>query len=47
MDRWGYSFRLGSAKAWFEQDADDAREWLIHFGILDQSLTPTWQCRQQ
>jgi hypothetical protein len=46
MDRWGYSFRLGSAKAWFEQDADDARDWLIQFGILDNSLTPSWQCRQ-
>ena len=28
MDAWGYSFRLGSAKAWFEGDADDARQWL-------------------
>ncbi|MDA3934168.1 MAG: hypothetical protein PF630_07580 [Gammaproteobacteria bacterium] len=28
MDNWGYSFRLGSAQAWFEQDADDARAWL-------------------
>lgn len=46
MDRWGYTFRLGSAKAWFEQDANDARDWLIGFGILDHSLTPTWQCRQ-
>lgn len=46
MDRWGYSFRLGSAKAWFEQDADDARDWLIQFGILDSALSPTWQCRQ-
>lgn len=46
MDRWGYSFRLGSAKAWFEQDADDARDWLIRFGILDRTLTPTRQCRQ-
>ena len=25
MDAWGYTFRLGSARAWFEQDADDAR----------------------
>jgi hypothetical protein len=25
MDAWGYSFRLGSARAWFEQDAADAR----------------------
>ena len=28
MDAWGYTFRLGSARAWFEQDADDARAWL-------------------
>ena len=28
MDAWGYSFRLGSTRAWFERDADDARAWL-------------------
>ncbi|MGH8157893.1 MAG: hypothetical protein ACREPQ_07215 [Rhodanobacter sp.] len=28
MDAWGYSFRLGSARAWFEQDAVDAMEFL-------------------
>ena len=28
MDAWGYTFRLGSARAWFERDADDARAWL-------------------
>lgn len=28
MDAWGYSFRLGSAQAWFEHDAEDARQWL-------------------
>jgi hypothetical protein len=28
MDTWGYTFRLGSARAWFETDADDARAWL-------------------
>ncbi|HZP66615.1 MAG TPA: hypothetical protein VFB32_09920 [Rudaea sp.] len=28
MDAWGYTFRLGSAQAWFERDADDARAWL-------------------
>lgn len=47
MDRWGYSFRLGSAKAWFEQDADDARDWLLHYGIIDQALQPTGQLRQR
>ncbi|HET9330693.1 MAG TPA: hypothetical protein VFO23_09220 [Steroidobacteraceae bacterium] len=35
MDAWGYSFRLGSTRAWFEQDADDAREWLAAHGITD------------
>mgnify|MGYP002063509748 CR=1 FL=1 len=28
MDAWGYSFRLGAAQAWFDGDADDARQWL-------------------
>jgi len=30
MDAWGYTFRLGSARAWFERDAEDARRWLEH-----------------
>ena len=34
MDRWGYSFRLGSAEAWFNDDAEDAREWLQHRQLL-------------
>ena len=34
MDAWGYSFRLGSARAWFEQDAEDARGFLYDRGIL-------------
>jgi len=28
MDAWGYSFRLGSARRWFEEDATDAHEFL-------------------
>lgn len=36
MDRWGYSFRLGSTRRWFEDDAEDARlaliERLVHLG---------------
>jgi hypothetical protein len=28
MDAWGYSFRLGSARAWFEHDAEDALAFL-------------------
>jgi hypothetical protein len=35
MDDWGYSFRLGSTRAWFEQDAEDARLWLLGQGMLD------------
>jgi len=34
MDRWGYSFCLGSARAWFEDDADGAREWLLSRGMI-------------
>lgn len=34
MDMWGYSFRLGSARAWFEQDAADARTFLLARGLL-------------
>jgi hypothetical protein len=34
MDAWGYTFRLGSARAWFEQDAADARAWLVERGLL-------------
>jgi hypothetical protein len=34
MDTWGYTFRLGSARAWFEQDAEDARAWLQARGLV-------------
>lgn len=34
MDAWGYSFRLGSAVRWFEEDAADARDWLAARGLL-------------
>jgi hypothetical protein len=34
MDRWGYMFRLGSARAWFERDAEDARAWLVARNLL-------------
>jgi len=33
MDAWGYSFRLGSTRAWFEQDAADARAFLLERGL--------------
>ena len=43
MDQWGYSFRLGSARKWFEQDAEDARNWLINMGIIDENGRPRGQ----
>jgi hypothetical protein len=45
MDAWGYTFRLGSACAWYTQDADDARDWLVRHGLLLESGVPTWQMR--
>jgi hypothetical protein len=35
MDAWGYSFRLGSAKAWFLHDAEDAAGFLQQLPHLD------------
>jgi hypothetical protein len=40
MDAWGYSFRLGSTRAWFEHDAENARAWLIVRGLLTQAGEP-------
>lgn len=34
MDAWGYHFRLGSTRAWFEQDSEDAQAWLMARGLL-------------
>jgi len=45
MDAWGYSFRLGSARAWFEQDAADARAWLQQHHLLSTSDEPTFRKR--
>jgi hypothetical protein len=33
MDAWGYSFRLGSTRAWFEQDAAEALAFLQARGL--------------
>lgn len=46
MDAWGYTFRLGSARAWFEQEAQDAREWLQREGLIDAAEVPTWRVRR-
>jgi hypothetical protein len=45
MDAWGYSFRLGSTRAWFENDAEDARAWLRKHGVTDGDDHLTGVCR--
>jgi len=47
MDAWGYSFRLGSARAWFEHDADDALAWLRLHRLVDRAGQPRWTIRQE
>lgn len=47
MDTWGYSFRLGSTRAWFERDAEDACQWLRMHGLIDERGQPTWALRDQ
>ena len=47
MDAWGYTFRLGSARDWFEQDADDARNWLLDHAIIDRDQCLTGKLRHQ
>ena len=46
MDAWGYTYRLGSARAWFEGDAEDAREWLLKNSLLTPAGRPTFKLRQ-
>jgi hypothetical protein len=46
MDEWGYTFRLGSSQAWFEQDAADACTWLRRNGVVDDNICPTFQLRK-
>jgi hypothetical protein len=46
MDAWGYSYRLGSARRWFNEDAADARDWLRQHGIIDpdERVTGVLRC---
>jgi hypothetical protein len=46
MDAWGYTFRLGSSRGWFEQDAADACAWLRLNGVVDDGGRPTFQLRK-
>lgn len=46
MDRWGYTFRLGSARSWFQEDAEDARQWLCRHGLISAGGKPTYRLRE-
>ena len=46
MDRWGYTFRLGSSQAWFERDADDALNWLSQRNLINKQQEPNWTLRK-
>lgn len=46
MDQWGYSFREGSAQAWFECDAADDKQWLLSAKLLDEEEQPVWRVRE-
>lgn len=45
MDEWGYTFRLGSAGAWFAGDAAEARAWLVRHGLLGEDGRITFALR--
>ncbi len=46
MDAWGYSFRLGSTRAWFENDAEDACKWLIQKDLIDRRGNLRYRLRE-
>ena len=46
MDEWGYTFRLGSSQAWFENDAEDAFDWLVEQNIIDNRNNILWRGNQ-
>ena len=46
MDSWGYSFRLGSTLAWFQDDAEDAQQWLLKEKLINQDNVPTGRLRE-
>ncbi len=46
MDTWGYTFRLGSAQAWFEKDAEDALAWLLGRKLINRQHQPNWTLRK-
>ena len=45
MDAWGYSFRLGNTLDWFQNDAEDAAEFLMNHGLLSTQGELTFRLR--
>jgi hypothetical protein len=45
MDAWGYSFREGAARAWFDGDGEHARAWLLTHDLIDSASSPTRKLR--
>lgn len=45
MDAWGYSFRLGTTRAWFAEDAGDARQFLLDHRLITEDEAPTFDLR--
>lgn len=45
MDAWGYSFRLGSTGRWVDEDADEARAFLVAEGLIDSRERLSFLCR--
>jgi hypothetical protein len=45
METWGYSFREGSASAWFDGDGVHSRAWLLGHGLVDPAGHPTLRLR--
>ena len=45
MDSWGYTFRLGSAGAWFKEDSGDTLEWLTQHQLIDAAKKANYQLR--
>jgi hypothetical protein len=45
MDRWGYTFRLGSARRWYQAEADEPRAWLVRHGLLAADGRLTFRAR--
>ena len=46
MDAWGYSFRLGSTQAWFENDSQDAKEFLLKHKLINLNKKYQFVLRQ-